>query len=249
MIKLSELARVQGRPAHDSAGEPIGTVDQIYMSDDETEPRWVTVRDASDENRQHFAPVEGADVTEAGLRLAWSRAHVLASPPVAAVEHIGPTAEAALFEHYALGADHDHGRHAAPPEPPKLGEVVRDTGEAAVTLFGERPVTGTEEVTRQLRLRRYVVTETETIEVPVKRERLAIERVIDAAGGTEVVDEFTLREERVVSVRTETFAVEDVHIDKAVVTEEEQVTVEVSRERLDVDAEPTLVSDPDRETR
>lgn len=241
MIRLSELARAQGRPAHDRDGEPIGNVDQIYMSDDETEPRWVTVHELSGGSRELFAPVEGAEVTDTGLRLACTRDQVLSSPDVAADEHIGPAEEALLSRHYALDSSFSGGRNAA--EHPK-GIMQGDQG--TVTLSGERLVTGTEEVTRKLRLRRYVVTETETVEVPVKRERLAIERVTDGGGVPEIVEEFTLREERVVSVQTDTFAVEDVEITKAVVNEEEQLTVEVSRERVDIEADADRVSDPDR---
>ena len=54
-----------------------------------------------------------------------------------------------------------------------------------------------------------------------------------------------LREERIVEVRTETVAVEDVQISKTVVQEEEQVSVELARERLDAEG---AVIDPDGTT-
>jgi stress response protein YsnF len=239
MIRLSDLARVHGRPAHDSAGVPVGTVDQLYMSDSSSEPRWVTLRAA--DGRELFAPLEGAEVQDDGLRLAWPADRVLASPSMTVDDHLDSAEETRLCEHYALDAEPANGRHAV-----DLPQAIGDDGAATMHLSGERLVPRTEEVTRQLRLRRYVVTETELVEVPVKRERLAIERV-NEAGTPELVEEFTLREERVVSVRTETFAVEDVQIAKAVVEVEEQLTVEVSRERAEVDADAAgLVSDPDR---
>ena len=235
MISLSDLARVQGRPAYDSSGEPLGTVDQIYMSDFSDEPRWVTVTGAPGSAAQLFAPVAGARVSDDGLRLAWSRDDVLASPQVAADEHIDAAAETRLSEHYGSVRSSTEGRPADEHDQTP-GEDADVAGEdRPMTLSGERAVPGTEQITRRLRLRRYVVTDVETVEVPLKRERLAIERVSDVDGTTHVVDEFTLREERIVEVRTETVAVEDVRIAKTVVEEEEQVAVEMARERLDAE--------------
>ncbi len=124
------------------------------------------------------------------------------------------------------------------------GTVGRDD-EAAVTLSEERLEVGTQ--TREAgraRLRKYVVTENETITVPVRKEKLVIERVPagDSAtepitgpdGASEVIEEITLREERVV-VGKETVAVEQVRVGKQEVTEEQEVTEQVRRERADID--------------
>lgn len=244
MISLSDLARAQGRNAYDSAGEPLGTVDQIYMSDVSDDPRWVTVTGAPGSSAQLFAPVVGARVTDEGLRLAWPKADVLASPQLAADEHIDAEAEARLSEHYGRDRSREPGPDAAgqvedqePLYDAAQGiERSADGDDMRVTLMEERAVTGIEQGTRRLRLRRYVVTDVETIEVPLKRERLAIERVSDVEGEAEVMEEITLREERVVRVETDTFVVEDVHIAKTVVEEEEQVTVDLAREYLDIGA-------------
>ena len=64
----------------------------------------------------------------------------------------------------------------------------------------------------------------------------AAEPITGPDGQSEVVEEITLREERVV-VGKETVAVEQVRVGKQQVTEEQQVTEQVRRERADVDTD------------
>ena len=216
MIRLSDLARLQGQPAHDLEGQALGTVDHLYLSDVDNEPRWVTIGSTSGSAAQVFAPLVGATAATEGLRLSVTRDQVLASPPLAVDAHLSPQEEAELERYYGL-----------PP-------VARPEEAQTITLSAERAVPGTELITRQVRVRRYVVTETELVEVPLKRERMVIERMPLEGGEPELIEEFTVREERVALVQTETFLVNDVQFAKELVTETEQVTVELKRERLDV---------------
>jgi uncharacterized protein (TIGR02271 family) len=216
MIRLSDLARLQGQPAHDLEGEDLGTVEHLYLSDVDNEPRWMTVGPSSGSAPQIFAPLVGATAAAEGLRLAVTRAQVLGSPPMSVEQHLSPQDEAELERYYGLD----------PVAPPAEVQIM--------TLSAERPVPRTEMITRQVRVRRYVVTETELVEVPLKRERMVIERMPVDEGEPELIEEFTVREERVALVQTETFLVNDVQFAKELVTETEQVTVELAREQLDV---------------
>ncbi len=104
---------------------------------------------------------------------------------------------------------------------------------------------GTQTRETRARLRRYVVTENETFTVPVRKEKLVVERVpagdaatdpIEGPDASEVIEEITLREERVV-VGKETVAVEQVRVGKQEVTEEQEITEQVRRERADLDVD------------
>jgi uncharacterized protein (TIGR02271 family) len=115
----------------------------------------------------------------------------------------------------------------------------RDNG---VTRHEERLHVGKENVaTGRARLRKYVVTDTETVEVPVQREEVRVERtplngnesVSDRAIGEEDV-EVTLHEERPV-VAKETVGVERVGLEKDTVTDTERVAAEVRKEQVDVE--------------
>lgn len=132
-------------------------------------------------------------------------------------------------------AEHDDknaARHADRAERDGLG----DDG---VTLHEERVSVGTERVeTGRARLRKYVVTETEQVEVPVRREEVVLER--EPATGTgdgrlgEEEASVTLSEERPV-IEKETVATENVSLGKRTVEDTRTVDTEVSHEEVDVD--------------
>ncbi|GGG59724.1 photosystem reaction center subunit H [Kocuria dechangensis] len=116
------------------------------------------------------------------------------------------------------------------------------TDRESVTRHEERLHVGKENVaTGRARLRKYVVTDTETVEVPVQREEVRVERtplngnesVSDRAIGEEDV-EVTLHEERPV-VAKETVGVERVGLEKETVTDTERVDAEVRKEQVDVE--------------
>ncbi len=115
----------------------------------------------------------------------------------------------------------------------------------AMTRSEERLVadTRTEEAGRA-RLRKYVVTEQQQVNVPVSREEVRLERepiteanrgaALDGPAITEEEHEVTLRAERPV-VDTEAVPVERVRLGKETVTDTESVSGEVRKEQIDFD--------------
>ena len=107
----------------------------------------------------------------------------------------------------------------------------------------------------RMRLRKYVVTETKQVTVPVQREEVRVEREpitdanIDAAfSGPELIEsehEVVLHEERPV-VDKEVVPRERVRLDTETVTEERQVGEEVRKEQIEVDEGDTDVRDDRR---
>lgn len=113
----------------------------------------------------------------------------------------------------------------------------------AITRSEERLNVGTQSVqTGRARLRKYIVTEQQTVTVPVTHEEVRLERepitdanVGDAYRGADLSEEqaeVTLNEERVV-VDKQTVPVERVHLAKDVVTENQDVTEEVRKEQIE----------------
>jgi stress response protein YsnF len=136
----------------------------------------------------------------------------------------------------------------------ELIAALTDTDDA-MTRSEERLVVGTEVwETGRARLRKYVVTEEVTITVPIRREELRLERepIVEGSlpavedpdvfgasevfGGREggVIFEVTLHQERPL-VSTEIVPVERVRLAKVVHTDEELISGEVRKERIDVD--------------
>ena len=135
------------------------------------------------------------------------------------------------------------------------GRVTEDAAESGnasgrstddtMTLSEERLNVGTRtEETGRARLRKYVVTEEQTVTVPVRKEKLVVERepITDASRdrgvtGAEISEEeveIVLHEERPV-VQKETVAVEEVRLGTQTVTDEKQVTETVRKEEVDTD--------------
>ncbi|ALU40250.1 hypothetical protein AS188_11360 [Kocuria flava] len=127
------------------------------------------------------------------------------------------------------------------------GSVVRH--EEQLHVGKERRETG------RARLRKYVVTDHETVDVPVEREEVRVERTplsgTEATAGTigEEDVEVTLHEERPV-VAKETVGVEKVGLEKETVRDTERVEADVRKEQVDVenDADRGL-TDRDRRDR
>ena len=94
--------------------------------------------------------------------------------------------------------------------------------------------------TGKVRLRKYVVTEQQNIQVPVQKE---VARVVHepatGEGGDDIGDaetEITLSEERAV-VTKETVAKERVRLEKDVVQDTETVSGEVRKEQIEVEGD------------
>jgi uncharacterized protein (TIGR02271 family) len=247
MIEREDIDRIEGSTAYDAMGEKVGRVGQLYLDDDTGRPSWVTVSTGLFGTSETFVPLDGASFDGEELRLAYSKDTIKDAPRLEADEHLGPSDEAELDRYYGLA-----GVTGTTP-PAQAGVVDReldqgvDRDETAMTLSEEHlDVRTVEQEAGRVRLRRYVTTETETVNVPVRKEKLVVERVpagdtatepiTDPDGTSEVLEEITLREERVV-VDTETVAVEQVRVGTQQVTEEQEVTGEVRRERADVDVD------------
>ncbi|MDO4919482.1 PRC and DUF2382 domain-containing protein [Kocuria sp.] len=117
--------------------------------------------------------------------------------------------------------------------------------DASVIRHEERLNVGTQErEAGHARLRKYVVTDHETVDVPVEREEVTVERTplngTDAHAGTgrigEEEVEVTLHEERPV-VEKEAVAVEEVGLNKQTVRETQHVEADVRKEQVDVETD------------
>lgn len=121
--------------------------------------------------------------------------------------------------------------------------TVADHDDASVVRHEERLNVGTQErETGRARLRKYVVTDHETVDVPVEREEVSVERtpIRDGQVGTGTIGEeeveVSLHEERPV-VEKETVAVEEVGLNKETVRDTQRVEADVRKEQVDVETD------------
>lgn len=142
----------------------------------------------------------------------------------------------------------------AEPADPSTSEPLagRHADDQVMTRSEEALVVDTEQQeTERVTLTRHVVTEEQTVTVPLTREEVRIVREpatgataedgVDLGPDEQVV---VLHEERPV-VTTEVHEVERVRIERAEVTEDEDVTGEVRREVIDVERSPADAASDD----
>ena len=125
------------------------------------------------------------------------------------------------------------------------GGIGKHEGETLVASEERLNVEKERVRTGEARLRKYVVHDTETVEVPVTREEVRVERTpitdgdVKAGGSGELGEDeasVTLHEERV-TVNKETVPVEEVSLHKDTVRETETYTEEVAKERIETDVD------------
>jgi len=247
MINSNDINRIEGSTVHDNSGGKVGKVGQVFLDDHSGDPSWITVSTGFFGTSETFVPIEGARFDGDELHVAYDKDTIKGAPHMEVDQHLSETEEAELYRYYGLqhGVSHETAQttHAGTGDRTvDHADTTRTTGDAAMTLSEERLEVGKESrEAGRARLRKYTTTETETVQVPVTKEKLVVERnpvsgehAAGPIGDSDQVEEITLREERAV-IDKETVAVEEVRIGKEQVTEHETVSAEVRKEHVDVD--------------
>ena len=232
------VAEWRGRDAVDSDGDKIGSIDEIYMDAETGRPEWLAVKTGMFGSKVSFVPIAEASDDNGDVRLPYDKQQVKDAPTAEADGELSHEEEAALYSHYDLsypgvGSDSETvGRDTSGPT----------TDDAMTRSEEELRVGTTSREAGRARLRKYVVTEQVEETVPVKRERVTIERepitdanVGEAKDGPEISEEeheVTLHEEEVVTEKR-TVPKERVRLGKETVTEEQTVSEEIRKEQID----------------
>lgn len=254
MTITPEMAKdLRGSEVYDRDYEKVGKIGEVYVDDQSGQPKWATVNTGLFGSKESFVPLAGARTGRDGLHVAASKKTIKDAPVSAASSgQLSESAERDLNAHYGLdGSGNGQGRGSNGPEQRAEhagagrdgGQDAERAGERGMTLSEERLAVGKESVeTGRARLRKYVVTEHQSVDVPVSHEEVRLEREPAGEGerGAPIGEDeqsVTLHAERP-TVGKETHAVENVRLAKDTVTEHRSVGDEVRKEHLDV-------SDPD----
>jgi uncharacterized protein (TIGR02271 family) len=238
------ITDMRGSDVLDRDGDKIGRLDEVYLDEQTGQPAWGLVKTGLFGSRSTFVPITDAQPGEDGLRVPYEKAQIKDAPNIDDDERLSPEEEAELYRYYGrdYGSAETNGETGGPGQ-----DVSGPNTDSAMTVSEEELAVGTtQREAGRARLRKYVVTEEVTQTVPVQREEVRIEREpitdanVDAATDgpaiSEEEHEVTLMEEQVV---TEKRAVpkERVRLEKDTVVEEQQVTDEVRKERVDVEGD------------
>jgi uncharacterized protein (TIGR02271 family) len=256
MISENDIQQVHGADIYSADGEKIGRAGQVYLDDETGRPEWVTVHTGLFGTNESFIPLTEAQLGDDRVTVPFTKDQVKDAPNIDPEDgHISQDEERGLYDHYGMSYSERRSDSGLPDsgvpraDIDDAGTVGRDTSgpatDDAMTRSEERLNVGTQsQETGRARLRTYVTTEQQTVNVPVTREEVRIERepitegnVGDAMSGPDISEEeheVTLHEERPV-VEKEAVPVERVRLSKEQVTDQESVTDEVRKEQIETD--------------
>jgi uncharacterized protein (TIGR02271 family) len=225
MISENQIDDVQRATVYDRSGDKIGKAGQVYLDDATGTPSWVTVNTGFFGTSESFVPLENATFTGDRLEVAYGKDQVKDAPRVATDGHLEVSEEAELYRYYGLS---DAG----------------DTGYAQTTT-GTAGYEGT--TTGNAGYSEGVTTRTEG-DAGLNRE------YADTSAGTGTVghdtsgpttDQAMTRSEERLNVGTEKVQTGKARLRKYVTTEQQTVTVPVSREEVRVEREPITEANRD----
>ncbi|WP_213453311.1 DUF2382 domain-containing protein [Rhizomonospora bruguierae] len=232
MIAREAIPNLLGNTAYDGSHDRIGTIGHVYVDDRTGEPEWMTVQTGKFGSRESFVPLEPAELRGSEVVVPFSKDQISNAPNVDPVSagHLSEQDEAKMCEFYGL----------AQPSMPSGTHMPRP--DDAMVRSEERMHVGQERVeSGRVHLRKYVVTEEQQQTVPVRKEKVHLERepITDRGRGmsSEMSDddrEVVRHEERPV-MNKETVPVERVRLATDEITQDEPVSGQVRKERIDAD--------------
>lgn len=257
MIDRTTIDRVIGTTAYDRDGDKLGKVGQVYVDTDSGRPLWASVHTGMFGLSESFVPLENATLEGDELRVAYEKDRVKDAPRVEADREISEEEQSQLWEYYGLSGSSSMNDYDTTGTTGGF-DTTRGAGHDTSGPNTDDAMTRSEEQlsvdkrnveTGRARLRKHIVTENQTVTVPVEREEVRLERepITDAnrddalrgADLSEEEHEVTLHEEQVV-VDKKTVPVERVRVDKETRVDNERVSENVRKEQIDFDKDSSL---------
>ena len=237
-----------GRDAYDRNDDKIGKIDNVYLDTETGRPEWLAVNTGMFGMNTSLVPIVGsADRGDGDLTLDVDKDTVKDAPHVGEGGELELEEEQRLYRHYQIDASGGRDAYMAEERRTHGYEVGRradegyEVDEASITRREEELEVGTHrESAGKVRLRKYVVTEQETVTVPVQKERVVLER--EPASGTSTgqigdeVIEVDLQED-VIDVDKRVVDKETIRAGKQQVTDTEKVHAEVRKEQVEVEGD------------
>ncbi len=242
----------------DSNGDKVGSIGQVFLDDETGQPEWVTVKTGLFGTKETFVPISQAESDGQDLRVPFDKDTVKGAPNIEVDQHLSPEDEAELYSYYGLsyrGSGYDSAQERTDRDGDGVYDDVQttavgrdtsgETTDDAMTRSEERLNVGTEQrEAGRARLRKYVVTEQQTVNVPVSHEEVRLERepvtdanIDKASSGPDISEEEheVVLSEEVPVVAKETQPVERVRLAKETVSDTESVTEDIRKEQIESD--------------
>jgi len=255
MPTIQDVQTWKGLDLLDNDGGKIGEIVDVYLDRQTNEPEWLAVKTGLFGSNVSFVPVrEARGGSGDGVTVPYEKSLVKDAPNAQADGELSPEEERRLYQHYNLEfGDFDYDAEYSEPrgdavEPGGPGHDTSgpNTDDAMTRSEEELRVGKTQTEVGRARLRKYVVTEQVQTTVPVQREEVRVERepitggnvdqALDGPALSEEEHEVTLHAEQPV-VEKNVVPKERVRLEKDTFTEEQTVSDEVRKERIEADGD------------
>jgi uncharacterized protein (TIGR02271 family) len=276
MTAAQSPERYLGRTAVDRDGGKIGTIGQVYLNDETGQPDWVTVNTGLFGTKENFVPLEGSTSNSGDdVVFPFGKDVVKDAPHVGDASHLDVDEQESLYSYYHQYIGAGRTQTSGTADVQTAGTQTVDTHAAAGNSHGSEgydtsgPTTdeamtrseehlnvGTQRVeSGRARLRKFVTTEQQTVNVPVTHDEVRIERepitdanignALDGPAISEEEHEVVLHADQPV-VTTEAVPVERVRLGTETVTDTQSVTGEVRKEQVELEDDATSSSRENR---
>ena len=247
MLEDDQITQVAGREVYGPDGDKIGKAGRVFVDDHTGRPKWVSVETGLFGTHDTYIPVDGATFDGDRLTVPYAKGQVKGAPALGGGDHLSPDDEATLDRYYRGQDDDRVGARAGHAD---LHDGDRTDGDRsgdddAMTISEEQLAVSTRSVaTERVRLRKHVVTEEVTLTVTLRKERFTVERepvaegeVGDHVGSTDFAgfDQEIVLYEEVPVVEKVLRPVERIRLGTEVTTEQQTVSDEVRKERVELD--------------
>ncbi|MEU6564856.1 PRC and DUF2382 domain-containing protein [Nocardia nova] len=254
-----QLDTLMDSTVYDSHDNKIGKIKNVYVNNETGSPTWASVSTGLF-HHDSLVPLAGArhNPQSDALQVSVDKETVKSAPAVEQDGRISSEGEQQLFRHYHVDPDHagwdTYGRAVRNDRPADTSPTGRpDTSDQGLIRSEERLNVDTQrEATGTARLRKYVVTEDQTVTVPVSHEEVRLEREPvtdpDAVAPADLGDEeqeVTLHRDRV-TVDKEAVPVERVRLAVDDVQEQQTVADTVRKERIETEGTDPARTDDHR---
>jgi uncharacterized protein (TIGR02271 family) len=236
MIATQDIDRIIGSEAVDPQNDKIGKVSQVYIDEETDQPRWVSVRTGLFGSSESLVPLDNANWDSECLHVGYDKGRVKDAPRVDADRELSTEEQEQLYSYYGLtdrtsgfsGSDMRAGTGGFADTAgtggfadTTTGTGIADTTSTGTGLSGEDDFADT-------------TTTTGRAGVGTGMDRDTVGH--DTSGPT--TDDAMTRSEERLNVGTERVQTGKARLRKYVVTEQQNVTVPVTREEVRLEREP-----------
>ncbi len=179
MESQNDLKRILDRDVYTSRNEKLGRIKRVFLDDETNQPTWITVHTGLFGKKENWIPMDQAQQTREGhIVVPYDKALIEGSPSIDEdTDQISRQEEAELYQYYKMQY-----------QPRGTEQDTADTENYAddvTSATGEVRPGGEERRPGGVRLRKYLVKDTQTIEIPVWREEVEVVNDEDQEGRTE----------------------------------------------------------------